>query len=429
LILLFDLDGTLTDPREGIVRSTLHAFERLGLEAPHGDVVATFIGPPLRGMFSVLLSDAAPHRVEEAVRHYRERYSDIGIFETRTYDGVPEALERVRPIASRVYLATSKPWVFAERILHHLGLASFFDGVYGPELDGRFDDKGELIRRMLEREGFRAGDAVMIGDRAADATAALVNEVEPVGVLWGYGSEEELRSAGVRTLFGTPGMLARALEARARARGGGVAGGSAAAEEPSGTAVGGAGEDGTAGAGSDLSRAPPPREEVRHQSGGEGSGLASMPYLRRIRSMVGHELLLLPSVTVLLFDADDRLLLLKHTKTGRWVAPGGMVEPDESPEQAAVREMREETGCDVSLVDTVGVFGGPKFRVRYDNGDEVAYVMTVYTARVERGVPSGSSDESEEMKFVSEREISALDTAEWLKEVLSHVGWGKSRAT
>lgn len=164
-------------------------------------------------------------------------------------------------------------------------------------------------------------------------------------------------------------------------------------------------------------------------SGDDESALEPMPYLRRIRSMVGHELLLLPSVTVLLFDTDDRLLLLKHTKTGRWVAPGGMVEPDESPEQAAVREMREETGCEVHLVDTVGVFGGPKFRVRYDNGDEVAYLMTVYTAKIVRGVPSGSNEEAEEMKFVSRRELAALDTAEWLKEVLSHVGWDEARVT
>jgi 8-oxo-dGTP pyrophosphatase MutT (NUDIX family) len=153
-----------------------------------------------------------------------------------------------------------------------------------------------------------------------------------------------------------------------------------------------------------------------------------MPYLRRIRSMVGHELLLLPSVTVLVFDADDRLLLLRHTNTRRWIAPGGMVEPDESPEQAAVREMREEIGCDVRLVDTIGVFGGPKFRVRYDNGDEVAYVMTVYTAQIEQGVPSAASAEADQMRFVSHREVAALDTAEWLKEVLSHVGWDQSPA-
>ena len=427
MILLFDLDGTLTDPGEGIVGSARYAFERLGLEPPSGDVVAPFIGPPLRGMFATLLAHSAPDRVEDAVLYYRERYREVGIFETEMYRGVPEMLREMRPLVSRVYLATSKPWMFAERILEHLGLASFFDGVYGPELDGSFDDKAKLIARMLERERFRAADAVMIGDRAADVVAALANGLEPLGVLWGYGSEEELRGAGVRAVCPTPEALVRAIEARL----------GAAVPQPStgdfgasltGASTVGLDDPGTAAAERFLSPGPPPRDE-HHVSGDDGSALGSMPYLRRIRSMVGHELLLLPSVTVLLFDTEDRLLLLKHTKTGRWVAPGGMVEPDESPEQAAVREMREETGCEVHLIDTVGVFGGPKFRVRYDNGDEVAYVMTVYTAKIVRGVPSDSNDEAEEMKFVSRREIGSMNTAEWLKEVLTQVGWGDSRLT
>jgi phosphoglycolate phosphatase len=404
MILLFDLDGTLTDPREGIVGSTRHAFERMGLEPPAEDLVATFIGPPLRGMFATLLGDADPGRIEEAVLHYRDRYRDVGIFETAMYPGVPEMLERARALASRVYLATSKPWTFAERILDHLALGTYFDGVHGPELDGRFDDKAVLIARMLEREGFAPESAVMIGDRAADVIAARSNRLEPIGVLWGYGSEKELVAAGARTVCANPVALVRALEVRA-------------------------GGPGTTGAGPKLSPGAAPAERAVLVSGGEGSGFTAMPYLRRIRSMVGHELLLLPSVTVLVFDPDDRLLLLKHTNTGRWIAPGGMVEPDESPEQAAVREMREEIGCDVRLLDTIGVFGGPKFRVRYDNGDEVAYVMTVYTAQIEEGVPSGSSAEAEEMRFVSRRELAALDTAEWLKEVLSHVGWAESRVT
>jgi phosphoglycolate phosphatase len=214
MILLFDLDGTLTDPRRGIVGSTQHAFERLGLEPPPEDLVASFIGPPLRGMFGTLLARSAPGRVEEAVLHYRERYRDVGIFETTMYPGVREMLERARSFASRVYLATSKPWMFAERILEHLSLGAYFDGVHGPELDGRFDDKGVLIARMLERERFAPEDAVMIGDRAADVIAADDNGIEPIGVLWGYGSEGELVEAGARTVCATPEELVSALEAR-----------------------------------------------------------------------------------------------------------------------------------------------------------------------------------------------------------------------
>jgi len=148
-----------------------------------------------------------------------------------------------------------------------------------------------------------------------------------------------------------------------------------------------------------------------------------MPYLRRIRSLVGHELLLLPSVTVLIFDEQDQLLLIKHTGTGFWVTPGGMIEPDESPEQAAVREVREETGCEVRLLGMVGVFGGPKYRVRYGNGDEVAYVMTVYRGSIAGGIPAADGGEAAELKFVVARELGPLGVAEWLKDVLAYIGW------
>jgi len=147
------------------------------------------------------------------------------------------------------------------------------------------------------------------------------------------------------------------------------------------------------------------------------------PYLRRIRSLVGHELLLLPSVTVLLFDHEGRVLLARHLDTGRWVAPGGMVEPDESHADTAVREVREETGCEVELVRVLGAFGGPDFRVRYRNGDETAYVMTVYEGRITGGRPAPGGQETSEVRFVSPAELRTLEAAPWLSEVLHAVGW------
>lgn len=99
-------------------------------------------------------------------------------------------------------------------------------------------------------------------------------------------------------------------------------------------------------------------------------------YIRRTKEKIGHELLL-PSVTILLFNESDRLLLVRHSNRGVWVAPGGMIEPDEAPLDAAHREMKEETGCEVELLRVLGVYGGPEFRVTYENGDEVGYVMTV----------------------------------------------------
>jgi phosphoglycolate phosphatase len=214
--LLFDLDGTLTDPREGIVGSARYAFERLGVQAPPDDTIASYIGPPLRSMFSELLTGAPRESVEDAVRLYRERYRDVGIFETRLYEGIPRMLAGARERGSWLLLATSKPWMFAERILAHLGISEHFRGVYGPELDGRLDDKGELITHLLAEERLTPGGTRMVGDRAADVVAAVRNHVEPIGVLWGYGSAEELRTAGARRLCSAPDQLEACLQGSPR---------------------------------------------------------------------------------------------------------------------------------------------------------------------------------------------------------------------
>lgn len=141
-------------------------------------------------------------------------------------------------------------------------------------------------------------------------------------------------------------------------------------------------------------------------------------YLQRIGQMVGHELLVLPSVTVLVFDDSGGVLLVQHSGTGKWVAPGGMVEPDEDPATAARREMLEETGCDVRLERIRGVYGGPDFRVRYQNGDEVSYVMTVYEAELIGGEPAPNRDETAAVRYVSPPELEHLDIADWLGVVL-----------
>src|ERR1044072_474264 len=108
-------------------------------------------------------------------------------------------------------------------------------------------------------------------------------------------------------------------------------------------------------------------------------------YIQQIREKIGHEFLLLPSVTILVFDAEKRVLLVRHHNNNVWVAPGGMIEPDEIPEEAARREMQEETGCRVRLTKTFGSYGGHQFRIRYQNGDQVGYVMTVYEAEIIEG--------------------------------------------
>jgi phosphoglycolate phosphatase len=208
---LFDLDGTLTDPRPGIVGCIRHAFEGLGRPCPHDDVLATFIGPPLRRGFATLLDTTDRARIEEAMRLYRERYSVTGLYEARVYDGVREMLAEVGALAPGVFVATGKPLVFAERVLRHFALDRHFTRVYGPELDGRFDDKAELLAHLLAAERLRPDAAVMIGDRTADVLAAHANGVRAIGVLWGYGSEGELREAGADVLCKEPRSLAACM--------------------------------------------------------------------------------------------------------------------------------------------------------------------------------------------------------------------------
>lgn len=209
--IFFDLDGTLTDPGPGIVGSMRFALERLRISCPDDEVLAGYIGPPLRRTFATLLKTSDPERIEEAVRLYRLRFVDTGLYENTVYGGVPEMLETIGRLASASFIATSKPAVYAERIVNHFGLSHHFRKVYGAELDGRREDKTELLAHLLATEGIDPGMSVMVGDRAADVVAAKANKVRSIGVLWGYGSEAELTDAGADRLCRTPPELATQL--------------------------------------------------------------------------------------------------------------------------------------------------------------------------------------------------------------------------
>jgi phosphoglycolate phosphatase len=200
--LLVDLDGTLTDPAEGIIGCFRLALETLGRIAPPAAELHWIIGPPLRACFAEALNgDADP---EEALQIYRSRYSVEGLFEATVYDGVREALAELRAAGTRLFLCTAKPLVYAERILSHFGLDHHFEAAYGDELGGRFQDKADLIAHILECEGLEAGECCMWGDRKHDVLAATRNGVPTIGALWGYGGAEELRAAGAATLCESP---------------------------------------------------------------------------------------------------------------------------------------------------------------------------------------------------------------------------------
>lgn len=158
----------------------------------------------------------------------------------------------------------------------------------------------------------------------------------------------------------------------------------------------------------------------RQAEGAHGRVARRVPsdYVLRLREKVGHDLILMPSVTVLLRDEEGRVLLVRHHDRGVWVAPGGMVEPDEDPAETARREMREETGLDVELTRIAGVYGGPEFRVTYSNGDRVGYVMIVYEARVRGGEAAPDMEETTDVGFFSKEQIAAMETAAWLPRIL-----------
>lgn len=182
-----DLDGTLTDPKPGITRSIVHALEALGLEAPDPDSLTWAIGPALVESFARLGVDDP----EAALHHYRARYTHVGLFENRVYDGIPQALAELRDQGYRLFLATAKPHVYATRITAHFGLARFFEAEFGPELDGTRNDKGALLAHARAVLGLGDAPALMVGDRQHDHRAARATGMAALAVRWGYGDDGE----------------------------------------------------------------------------------------------------------------------------------------------------------------------------------------------------------------------------------------------
>ena len=195
LTLFFDLDGTLSDPSEGITRSVQHALQCLGRPYPSKSELVKYIGPPLRWTFPRLLGTEDSNLVETTIGYYRERYETVGLFENEVYGGIPELLQQLYRDGYRLYVVTSKPKVYADRIIRHFGLDRFFGEVYGPELDGRFDEKRELVEFILRELSLDPRRTIMIGDRARDVESGRANGTRTVGVTYGFGSLEEITTA------------------------------------------------------------------------------------------------------------------------------------------------------------------------------------------------------------------------------------------
>jgi phosphoglycolate phosphatase len=205
--LLFDLDGTLTDPFVGITRSVQYAMEKLGRAVPAADDLRWCIGPPLKLAFRTLLDTDDEQTANDAVRLYRERYSTVGKFENSLIDGIPDLLAELAAEGYFLSVATSKLNTHAGDIIDHFDLRRYFAVVHGAELDGRNSAKSDLIAHILTTEKIDPASTVMIGDRSHDIVGAAANGVAGIGVLWGYGDRAELEGVGAARIAARPEEL------------------------------------------------------------------------------------------------------------------------------------------------------------------------------------------------------------------------------
>lgn len=204
--ILLDLDGTLIASEHGILSSCRAALRFLGHETDPAMDMSSIIGPPIEDVMRYLLQQCGDDRVAEGVDAYRQDYGARGLLLSEVYKGIPDALLAMRQ-STRLYLATSKRETFARRILENKGLDALFAGIYGSTPAGDIDHKPELIAHIMRENGLERDRCVMVGDRRYDIAGAHANGIPSIGVLWGYGTKDELESAGADLLIETPAEL------------------------------------------------------------------------------------------------------------------------------------------------------------------------------------------------------------------------------
>lgn len=189
---LFDLDGTLTDPFLGITRSVAYSLKSFGIEVDDLETLKPFIGPPLDVSFREYyhMDEAQSWK---AVEKYREYFSKKGLFENKVYEGMEDFLQSLLNMDMKLYVCTSKPEVFAKEILDYFSLTPYFTGIYGATLDGSLKNKGDVIAHCIKQEQLNIQDCMMVGDRQHDIVGAHQNQIPCIGVLYGYGSLEEFQ--------------------------------------------------------------------------------------------------------------------------------------------------------------------------------------------------------------------------------------------
>jgi phosphoglycolate phosphatase len=208
---LLDLDGTLIDSYPGILESCLAALRALGHQPDETFDIRRAIGPPIEDLMQILLQSYGDDRIDEAVAAYRQHYGESGFLGSVPYPEIGESLEEMKRAGLRIYLATSKRAIFANRILDHLRFATYFDGIHGSVPSRELDHKPELLAHILSKHGLSPSHSLMVGDRRYDISGAHAVGMCGLGVLWGYGTRDELETAGADQLVDSPANLARAV--------------------------------------------------------------------------------------------------------------------------------------------------------------------------------------------------------------------------
>jgi phosphoglycolate phosphatase len=205
---LLDLDGTLIDSYPGILASCNAALRALGHKPEESFDIRRIIGPPLEDIMQILLRSYGDDRVGESVAIYRKHYGESGLLGSIPYPGIGRSLGEMKEAGLGIYLATSKRAIFANRILDHLKFTTFFDGIYGTGPNGELDHKPELLSHILSKHSLSPSQCLMVGDRRYDISGAHSVGMRGLGVLWGYGTQDELLTAGADQLVDSPANLA-----------------------------------------------------------------------------------------------------------------------------------------------------------------------------------------------------------------------------
>ncbi len=200
--ILFDLDGTLINPVEGITNSVKYALKYFGIQVSKTEDLYKFIGPPLRESFSQYYGFDEKD-TEMAVTKYREFFKEKGVFQNILYNGIPEFLKELVIAKKNLIVATSKAEIYAKQILKNLGISDYFSYICGSTLDGSRSKKGQIIQHILATNNLSAQDSIMIGDKSHDIIGAKETGIDSIGVLYGYGSFEELQKAGATYIVKT----------------------------------------------------------------------------------------------------------------------------------------------------------------------------------------------------------------------------------